>query len=129
MIKVRPGIVLTKVCDENILVACYEARQYCPYTTILNDTGAVIWEGISDNQTIAEIIEKLEEAFDIPSGTDVEGTVHECLDMLHSHGYFLIMGYLENSLVVSFRLCQYTFTIKCYHHPNMAVVQLRDYFF
>ena len=89
MIKVRPGIILTKVCEENILVACYDARQYCPYTMFLNDTGAVIWEGISDNHSIPEIVENLEKVFDIPSGTDVEGTVHEYLDMLHSHGYLM----------------------------------------
>lgn len=89
MMKIRPGVILINICEENILVASYDARQYCPYTMILNETGAVIWRCISKHETFPEIIRELKSEFDIPSGTDIEGAVNEYLDRLHSNGYLM----------------------------------------
>ena len=89
MIKVRPGIVLTKICGEYILVAAHEARQFCPYTKILNDTGALIWECLTDNQSIPEIAEELKQSFDIPADINIEKIISDYLEILHANGYLL----------------------------------------
>lgn len=92
MIRVRPGVVLTHVCGRNILVAAIEARQYCPYTTLLNDTGEVIWNCLSKGMDLPEISVRIREEFDIPPETDVEEIVSEYFNQLHENGYVLFEG-------------------------------------
>lgn len=41
--KIQPGIVLTQVCGESLLVATRLARGKCPYVKQLNATGAYFW--------------------------------------------------------------------------------------
>ncbi len=87
--KLRPGITLTHICGEAILVAAYEARQHCPYTTVLNETGEVIFNALKVGRSVKEIAAELNETFDIPEGTDVEGLCIEYIKQLHDNGYVL----------------------------------------
>ncbi|MBQ6217780.1 MAG: PqqD family protein [Erysipelotrichaceae bacterium] len=89
MIRVRPGIIMTHICGRCILVAAYEERSHCPYTTILNDTGEIIWRCLSEGKEKNEIVMKLKEEFDIPSDTDVDALVREYIKQLRDKGYLL----------------------------------------
>ena len=96
MYRIRPGIVLTHVCGQSILVSAYEARPFCPYTTILNDTGEVIWKCLSDGKSIPEIVIRMNEVFDIPPETDTEKLIREYIDQRHTNGYVLYEEDLES---------------------------------
>ena len=89
MIKVRPGVVLTHICGESVLVAAYEARRYCPYTTILNDTGDTIWKCLEDGKSLTEIIDYINEEFAVPKDTDLRKMITEYIELLHGNGYVL----------------------------------------
>lgn len=89
MMKIRPGIVLTHVCGESLLVAACEARPYCPYITMLNETGEVIWKCLSEEKTISDIVSQITEVFDVPSDIDVEKLINDYIDQLHEKGYVL----------------------------------------
>lgn len=89
MIKVRPGIVLTHVCGQCLLVAEFEERPYCPYVTILNETGEVIWKCLTERKSVPEIVLKLNDVFDIPSDTNIEKLVNDYIAQLHENGYVL----------------------------------------
>ena len=39
----RPGVVLTNICGEYMLLAAKAAREYCPYMTQLNESSAFLW--------------------------------------------------------------------------------------
>ena len=39
----RPGVVLTSICDEYMLLAAKAAREHCPYMTQLNESSAFLW--------------------------------------------------------------------------------------
>ena len=94
-IRIRPGIIMTHVCDQSLLVAAYEARSYCPYVTILNETGEVIWKCLTEKKNKSKIVHELRNLFDIPSDIDVEKLVDDYIDQLHENGYVL---YEEESL-------------------------------
>lgn len=89
IVKVRPGIVLTHVCDQSLLVAAYEAREYCPYVTILNETGEVIWKHLTEGKNIPDIVKDVKEAFDIPADVNVEELIGDYIAQLHENGYVL----------------------------------------
>ena len=89
MIRIRPGIILTHVCGQSLLVAAYEARQYCPYVTILNETGEVIWNNLVEQKSITEIIKYVSEIFDIPNDIDVKKMINIYIDQLYENGYII----------------------------------------
>ena len=89
MIKLRPGVILTHICDQSLLVAAYEARQYCPYVTVLNETGELIWNCLNDEKSIIEIIDQISQIFDIPSNVDLEELIVNYIEQLHENGYVL----------------------------------------
>ena len=94
-IRIRPGIIMTHVCGQNLLVAAYEARPYCPYVTILNETGEIIWKCLALGKSMPDIVKELQDLFDIPSDVDVEKLITDYLEQLHEKGYVL---YEEESL-------------------------------
>ena len=89
MFKTRPGIVLTRICDQSILVAAYEARKYCPYTMILNESGAAIWECLEAGKDLLGIKEYLLDEFEIPNEIDLNEMVDNYINILYSNGYLL----------------------------------------
>ena len=52
---IRPGIILTNVCDEHFLVSGKEAREHCPYVTNLNDTAVYIYKKLAEGLSKEEI--------------------------------------------------------------------------
>lgn len=38
--QIRPGVVLSEVCGEYLLLATMEASRYCPYVYQINETAA-----------------------------------------------------------------------------------------
>ena len=87
MIKVRPGVVLTHVCGQSLLVTAFEARSRCPYVTILNETGEIIWNCLKDKRSVPEIVLTLRNMFDIPCDTNVEELINDYIGQLFDNGY------------------------------------------
>lgn len=66
---VRPGIVMTTVCDENLLVSTGEARGKTPYVKSLNSTGAWFWRQFEKIGESEQIISTAMAEYDIPEET------------------------------------------------------------
>ena len=88
-IRIRSGIVLTHICDQSLLVAAYEARPYCPYVTVLNETGESIWKWLIEGKSIAEIVQSVIDQYEIPSDIDVNSMIEDYIAELHEKGYVL----------------------------------------
>ena len=89
-IRIRPGLVLTHVCDQSILVSAFEARDYCPYVTILNETGKYIWKKLSEGSDTEKIIQQVNEEYEIPNGTDTKELIYSYIYELKNEGYLTI---------------------------------------
>ena len=55
---VIPGVILTKICDEDFLVATGPARGRVPYVEGINSTGAYFFSKILDGLSTEEIIKQ-----------------------------------------------------------------------
>ena len=87
--KIRDGIVLSKICDEYLLISGKEARKSCPSVTQINDTGAYIWKmleaGMDENEMIMEILSE----YELDEDTDISDMMNEYINVLKNNGYLI----------------------------------------
>ena len=87
--KTRPGVILASVCGEYVLVAALEARKYCPYLTMINESSAFLWRQLVDGADKKELIEKVASAYDVTDKTNLPRIIDEFLKQLDEAGYLL----------------------------------------
>lgn len=63
--KIQPGIVLSTVCGESLLVATMKARDKCPYVKQLNSTAAYYWSLLEAGMSLEEILTDAEETYNV----------------------------------------------------------------
>ena len=56
--EIQKGIVLTRVCDEFLLVAARPARGICPYVKLINNTGAFFWQLVEEGVSFSEMVDR-----------------------------------------------------------------------
>lgn len=56
--KLRPGVILTEVCGEYLLVATKEAKAFCPFVTQINGQAAAFWHILEKANTAPEILDQ-----------------------------------------------------------------------
>ena len=66
---VIPGVILTKICDEDFLVATGPARGRVPYVEGINSTGAYFFSKILDGLSTEEIIKDAVKLYETPEST------------------------------------------------------------
>lgn len=84
--KVRPGITLVTICDEYMLVAGKDAREYCPKAAQINETAALIWKQIELEKSEKEIVEAIGEEYETDNA---ELVIREYIQTLAENGYLI----------------------------------------
>ena len=84
----RDGVVLEKVCGENILIATFKARKYCPKVTQINDAAADLWRWFSRRLDIDSIIKKIVLNYDI-SENEARKSLLEFVSEMEKYGYMV----------------------------------------
>ncbi len=84
----RPGVLLTQVCGEYMLVATREARKHCTYVQQINGSAAVLWERLEQGATVADLRKALEEKYRMP-GRDIGPDILNLLRIMEEAGYLL----------------------------------------
>ena len=79
---VIPGVILTKICDEDFLVATGPV----PYVEGINSTGAYFFSKILDGLSTDEIIKQASELYKTPEST-IAPSFDRFLSSLLSTGY------------------------------------------
>lgn len=57
--KLLEGVVYTRICDQNILVASRSAWEKCPYVKRLSALRGAFWQGLSMGLSEDEIVSEL----------------------------------------------------------------------
>ena len=87
--KTRPGVVLTAICGEHLLVAARSVRDSVPYLTQLNESAAFLWkqleQGADEDALLAAVLEEYEIADPAGARASIRGT----LEQLRASGYLL----------------------------------------
>ena len=82
--RVKDGFVLREVAGQTMVIATGEASKDFHGMIKLNKTGKEIWQGLQAGETEAQIVEKLQEKFEVESekaSEDVKAFIHKMEEM------------------------------------------------
>lgn len=86
--KIKEGFVLRDIGDQTIVVATGEASQDFYGMIKLNQTGKIIWEGISDGLSEELIVSKLLDKYNVDKNK-AEFDVRQMIDKMDKAGFLL----------------------------------------
>lgn len=86
--RIRPGVVLSSVCGEFMLVATRKARGLCPYVKQINATGAYYWELLMQDMDFEQMVAHAADRYHVEP-TRIRPGLRIFLDDLVKKGYLL----------------------------------------
>lgn len=86
--QIRPGVVLSEVCGEYLLLATMEASRYCPYVYQINETAAFFCHLLKKPLTVDEIVTIAVEEYEVAPDI-LRNDVKQLLRNLLEKGYLL----------------------------------------
>ena len=90
--RTRPGVVLSSVCGEYVLVAAKSVRDSVPFVSQLNESSAFLWRLLESGAGEAELMEAVQEAYELPDPEMAREAIHDCLQTMLQAGYLLQEG-------------------------------------
>ncbi len=87
--KTRPGVVLTAICGEHVLVAAAAIRDLCPYVTEINETSAFLWQQLTHGADLDGLMAALDSEYDIPDPSAARQAVEAFLRQMLELNYLL----------------------------------------
>ena len=87
--KTRPGVILTAICGQHVLVAAGEARELCPGVTELNETSAFLWERLRRGADLDELMAALDEEYELDDPAAARQSVEAFLRQMLEMNYLL----------------------------------------
>lgn len=87
--KTRPGVVLTSICGEHVLVAAKSVWELCPYVTELNETSAFLWEHLRGSADLDGLMTALNEEYELDDPTAARQAVEDFLRQMLELNYLL----------------------------------------
>lgn len=88
--KTRPGVVLTTVCGENLLVAAKAAAAECPYVTQINDTSAFLWERLVGGNDVEGLMAAVAEEYEVAEPDMIRSAIESFIKEMTECGYLLV---------------------------------------
>ena len=85
----RPGIVLTEICGEYLLVAPQNLRYTCPYLKQINETGAFIWKNLMSGCSIEQLTNMLFDTYDLPDKETAKKEIDRYVKLLDENNYLV----------------------------------------
>lgn len=89
---VRPGVVLTSICGEYLLLAAKAAREHCPYMTQISESSAFIWKRLVDGDSLEDLERAVLQEYEIEDPAAAREAIRGFLDQMQQLGYLLRKG-------------------------------------
>ena len=87
--RTRPGVVLTEVCGEYLLVAAKKLLDECPYVTQINESSALLWRRLTSGASIGELEAAVAEEYEIDDPAQTRAAIGEFLRQMQERNYLL----------------------------------------
>ncbi len=88
----RPGVVLTSICDEYMLLAAKAAREHCPYMTQLNESSAFLWRCLEQGADLEELERAVSEEYELTDPAQAQEAIRGFINQMLQLGYLLREG-------------------------------------
>lgn len=87
--KIKEGFILKDIGEQSVVVATGEASEDFYGMIKLNQTGKIIWEGVSANLSVEEIVLNILGIYDDIDKNKVESDVRHMIDEMIKAGFLL----------------------------------------
>ena len=87
--KTRPGVVLTTVAAQYVLVAVKSLRGICPFSAQINDSSAFCWRVLEGGADFESLFAKLVEKYEIDDLDSARAELEELLRQLINANYLI----------------------------------------
>ena len=87
--KTRPGVVLTTVGGQYVLVAAKAAREFCPSTMQINETAALCWRELEQGADRDGLVSALAKEYEVKDAAGLDADVQELVEQLEKYGYLI----------------------------------------
>lgn len=87
--RTRPGVVLTGICGEYLLVAAKSAREFVPYVTQLNESSAALWEMLENGGNERTLEDGVTQIFEIEDRCSARTSIRTFIDQMVNLGYLI----------------------------------------
>lgn len=88
----RPGVVLTQICGEYMLLAAKAAREHCPYMTQLTESSAFLWRELEKGTAPEELERAVLEEYEIEDPASAREAIRIFMEEMLQRGYLLRKG-------------------------------------
>lgn len=90
--RIKPGIVLTSICGEYLLVSAKAMRQEVPYLTQVNESSGFLLRLLEKGATLAELEQAVQEEYEIADRAEAQAVIETFVQQMLSSGYLLSEG-------------------------------------
>lgn len=87
--RTRPGIVLTDICGENILVAASSLTNICPYVTQINEPSAFLWKQLEKGADTEQLLAAVEAEFEVDDREALRTAIEDFIKQMAGLNYLL----------------------------------------
>ncbi len=87
--KTRPGVVLTEICGEYVLVSAKMNLKLCPYVTTINETSAFLWNRLIDGADLPALMQAVRDEYEIDDIPAAEEAVRAFLAKMLELNYII----------------------------------------
>lgn len=87
--RTRPGVVLTEIAGQYMLVAARGARKLCPYSTRINETAAVCWRILEQGADLDALARALSAEYEIDDPAELHADLEQLLAQLLENNYLI----------------------------------------
>ncbi len=90
--RTRPGVVLTSICGEYMLLAAKAAREHCPYMTQINESSAFLWKLMERGLDLEDLKRAVLEEYELEDPAQAQEAIQGFMDQMLQLGYLLREG-------------------------------------
>lgn len=87
--KTRPGVVLTTIAGQNVLVAAKSLAALCPYSAQINDTAAFCWRVLEEGADVDTLMNKLSGEYEIDDAAEARRDLEQLVAQMLESNYLI----------------------------------------
>ena len=87
--KTRPGVVMTTIGGQYILVAAKTAREHCPFKMLINETAAFCWQLLEEGADMDTLAAALAKEYELEDASVLLDDVQDLVGQLEKFGYLI----------------------------------------
>ena len=89
MYRTRPGVVLTEIAGEYMLVSARALQDICPPFTQINESSAFLWRQIETGATLEQLRTAVESEYEIEDREAAEAAIRAFVQQMQDMNYLV----------------------------------------